>query len=104
MSEASAAGRIHVFGDWYARADAYQWVLVRRVTRTRRRGEREGERYEDYEQVAYLPSLAALCKSVLRRSLLEGVRSGELRDLREVIKRSEQVERSIHDMVEGGVW
>ena len=100
MSETvDLTNKIPIIGDFYAEVDAYQWILVRRMTRTKRGGDGAGETYEDFEQVSFHPSLSLLCKSALRILLLQGVSSGELKSLREVIKKSEEIERAILDAI-----
>lgn len=91
--------KIPIIGDYYAGTDAYQWILLKRIVRKIKRGENKGSPYEDFEACGYHASIASLCQSVLKKYLLDGVSGGELKSLREVIEKSEEIEREIQNAV-----
>lgn len=88
--------RIHVFGDFYMVADAFQFILIERVVR---QSKKDGSVYEDFETVGYYSKLASLCKSALKKSILREIRDGYLKTLEDVIRREERIERAIEDAV-----
>jgi hypothetical protein len=88
--------RVPVIGNYYMTADQYGWVLVEALQRI---SKKDGETYEDFEVVGYYPTVASLCKAALRKCLLDGVGDGELKTLQEVIRKSEEIERTITDAI-----
>lgn len=92
-------GYIRIFGDYYTSADTYQWILFKKVTRTSRGEGGNGEQYEDYETCGFYPSLGLLCASAMRKLARDGVASGELKSLREIVQRSQQIEEAIRGAI-----
>jgi hypothetical protein len=74
--------RIPILDSYYMTADANQYILVKEIIRQSRKSD---DTYKDSTILGYYGTIRALCDKVLKDSIRDGIQSGALRSLREIV-------------------
>jgi hypothetical protein len=96
VKEESQLKKIHIFDNYYFRADESQFILCENVVRTSRKDNSE---YTDEETLGYFPSIQSLCKGLIKICMLRSVSDWRVDSLKDVIRRAEEVERKLEDIL-----
>lgn len=88
---------IHVLDNYYMTADANQFVLVKEVTRKKRQSE---DTYTQSVIIGYYSTGQMLCKKLINDAIREGVQTGSIQSLREIVDLMESLTSRLEEAVQ----
>lgn len=87
---------VHIISDYYMTADTNQYVLGKRITRTKKGDQTT---YDDFQPIGYFVTIQALLKKVIALCVRERINAGEIATLRQVADEiqmlTERVEQAV---------
>jgi hypothetical protein len=88
--------KIHIFDNYYFRADEVQFILCESVVRKSKKDQSE---YVGEETLGFYPTLQSLCKGLIKICMLRSVSDWRVDSLKDVIKVAEEVEKKLESIV-----
>lgn len=89
--------KIHILDNYYMTSDANQFVLIKEVTRKQRKTEAT---YTQFVTVGYYSSVQDLCKRLIKDATREGVQTGSLQSLRDIVSNIESLTERIEKIIQ----
>lgn len=95
-TNSNAENRVPILDSYYMTADANQYVLTKEIIRQSRKSD---DVYKDRTILGYYGTIRALCDKVIKDSIRDGIQSGALRSLREIVDEMDALTTRLEDAI-----
>lgn len=87
----------HVIDDYYMSADANQYILTKRVTRTSRKDQSQ---YDAINTLGYFGTVQALCKRIVSDHVRKKIILGEIPNLRAMVDEMDAITSRLESVIQ----